>query len=418
MELNEHIVNLKESATLEINQRVRKERKEGREVFHFGFGQSPFPVPKVMVKALQENAYHKDYLTTLGLPELREKIVEYFKNKFGYKFHIDQILIGPGSKELIFQALFCLEGPVLVPAPSWVSYGPQVEARGKKVIHIQCDEENSYKLTAEKLHETCKHMKSKQKIIIINSPNNPTGAVYYDEEIEAISKVAREHNVIIISDEIYAEVDFTNSKKKGFFHYYPEGTIVTTGLSKAQGAGGWRLGVLCTSKELSPLIDSLCTLVSETFSAVSAPIQYAAIKAYCDDPEMEEYLKTTSLVHKACSEYLRGRLLDMGATVPTGEGAFYLFPSFNNFKERLEEKYKIRTSREFVDKLYEQTGVAFLPGTDFYRAPDDLTCRLATVDYDGELVLSKARSEEVNEEFINKYCQNLVKGMDLLKQFL
>ena len=253
-QINPHIINLKESATLAINQKARKARAKGEDVYHFGFGQSPFPVHKNIQKALCDHASEKDYLPTLGLPALREKISEFYQKEFGYNLDPSCICIGPGSKELIFQALFVLEGSVIIPAPSWVSYGPQVNLRGKHITRILTKFENGYKLCPDELEKTCVSLSEPQKILIIKSPNNPTGAVYSDEEISALVDVCREQNVLVVSDEIYSLIDFSEKRKKGFMHFYPEGTLLTAGLSKSHSAGGYRLGFLASSPQLEPII--------------------------------------------------------------------------------------------------------------------------------------------------------------------
>jgi aspartate aminotransferase len=166
VDINPDIINLKESSTLKINQTVRKLRSEGKEVAHFGFGQSPFPVHPLIVEELRKYAGEKDYLPTLGLLELREAIVNYYKGLYGYNFTVDTVCVGPGSKELIFQALFVLEGTVIVPAPSWVSYGPQVNAKGKHITRVITKKENNYKLQGEELAQVCTTLTSKQKFLL------------------------------------------------------------------------------------------------------------------------------------------------------------------------------------------------------------------------------------------------------------
>ena len=130
LELNPNILSLKESATLKINQEVLANRLRGECTFHFGFGQSPFPVPRILQEELRKNVHQKDYLPTRGLWRLRECIAQHYQKKRDYLLEPEGIVIGPGSKELIFQSLFILQGAVLIPAPSWVSYGPQVQIRG------------------------------------------------------------------------------------------------------------------------------------------------------------------------------------------------------------------------------------------------------------------------------------------------
>jgi len=417
LELNKDVVNLKESATLKINQLALRMRKEGKKVYHLGFGQSPFPVQDKIIRKLQDHSHEKDYLPTLGLLELRKSICSYYKERFNYDFNVENICIGPGSKEMLFQALFILEGDVIVPAPSWVSYGPQVNLRGKEIIAIQTQESNSYKLSAAELKETCESLNQNQKILIINSPNNPTGSVYSDSEMKDIADVCRENNIIIMSDEIYAEVDFSFQNKKGFFHFYPQGTIVTAGMSKAHSAGGYRMGFIATSSRLNPVIRALASMVSETFSAVSAPIQHSAITAYSNNKEVNDFVNACTKIHELCGEYLAMRFNKMNISTPTPKGAFYLMPNFEYYREKLLS-IGVHTSSELCDLLLEKCHVALLPGSDFYLPDNDLKVRVASVDYDGANALSKYfAGEELNENFIKKNCPNLQGAMDALEKY-
>jgi aspartate aminotransferase len=417
--LNPDVVNLKESATLKINQLARKMRREGKTVYHFGFGQSPFPVHPKIIEALRESAHEKDYLPTLGLYELREAISSFYKKEFNYDFDVEHILVGPGSKELLFQALFVLEGPVIIPAPSWVSYGPQVNVRGKHIMRVVTEHKNNYKLQPTELEDVCDILPDEQKILVINSPNNPSGAVYTDKEMEALAEVCRRRNVIIMSDEIYAMVDFSMERKKGFYHYYPEGTIVTAGLSKSHSAGGYRLGFLACSPALKPVIECLASLVSETFSAVSAPIQHAGVVAYSHDDDLVEYVNQCTRIHKAAGEYMVKRFEEMGATCSKAEGAFYIMPCFDSFREKLEKKFKVTDSQDFADLCLEKANVAMLPGSDFYMPRYQLCCRVATVDYDGEQVYQASlQASAIDDAFIEKECPSIKAGLDSLENFL
>jgi aspartate aminotransferase len=412
--LNPNISNLKESSTLKINMKVKQMRSQGKDVVHFGFGQSPFPVCSKIVERLQEHAGDKDYLPTLGLPKLREEIVSHYKKHFDYDFEPDYICIGPGSKELIYQALMILEGTVLVPAPSWVSYGPQVNSRGKHISRILTKKENNYKLQADELESVCKTLTADQKILIINSPNNPTGAVYNEDEIKQIVKVAKENNIVIISDEIYALIDFTGEKKTGFFHYYPEGTIVTAGLSKSHSAGGYRLGFLATSQRLSPVIKALKALVSETFSAVSAPIQHAAVAAYENSREVEQYVDKCTSIHKEVANYISSSLEKSAIGCSKPQGAFYLLIDFEKDKELINKKLKIQTSTELANYLLDKYQVALLPGDDFYLPKEQLAFRLATVDYDGE----KALNNPIDFEDKQGVYRHIIQGVRQLEKFV
>jgi aspartate aminotransferase len=425
-ELNPLIEGLKESSTLAINIKARTARANGEDIVHFGFGQSPFPVhPKIQI-ALANNAFQKDYLPTKGLPELCVKIAEYHSHFFNYELDPNMILIGPGSKELIFQALYLLEGPVFVPAPSWVSYGPQLNIRGKKLIPILTKREDSYKLSADDLLQACKDEGEGQKILILNNPSNPTGAVYTEDEVKQLSEVARNNKVIIISDEIYSLVNFSERPYVGFHKYYPEGIIITSGLSKSHAAGGYRLGFIAAPPNMSNFMKCLCAMVSETFSAVSAPIQYAALEAYSTDYDLMSYVKQCARIHQACGQYLHRRFIEMGLNCPKPEGAFYLFPDFMPFKDKIVAK-GLKTCSELANYLFDQHGVAVLPGEDFYYPEDYFGIRVASVDYDGDEVYSesllpllklKVKQFELGDEFVEKFCPNIKKGADRIEEFI
>lgn len=422
IELNPYVVGLKESSTLKINQVALAKRRAGETVCHFGFGQSPFPIPPQVVEELKQYADRKEYLPTKGLLELRKAIASYYKSKFSYDFDEELILIGPGSKELLFQAIYALEGPVIVPAPSWVSYGPQVNLKGKEITPVETQESNGYKITSEELANVCRELGEGQKLLILNSPNNPTGAVYGDEEIQALAKVCEKENVIVLADEIYGEVDFSFNRKKGFFHYYPNGTLVTSGLSKAHSAGGYRLGFLAAGPALRPLVEALTSLVSETFSAVSSPIQYSAVRAYSGDDDLEEYLRDCANIHKACGSYMAIRFQEMGASCPQPEGAFYLMPNFEAFRQKLKAK-AVRNSQELCDLFLKELNVAMLPGSDFYLPDERLACRVASVDYDGGRVLQaylrlKDGGDMDEKAFVEENCPNLKAGLDLIQNYL
>lgn len=418
--INPHVTNLKESATLAINLQAKKARGEGKIISHLGFGQSPFPVHQNIQNALRANAHQKEYLPTKGLPELCHAIAKFQKDQFNQSFSPENILVGPGSKELIFQAIFCLEGDIYVPTPSWVSYGPQLNLKGKELIPIETLVENSYKMLPKDLDEALSRQpRDKQKVLIFNNPSNPTGALYHKEEIEALSHVARKHRLIIISDEIYALINFTNESYYSFHHSYPEGTIVTGGISKSHGAGGYRLGFLALPDNFGPLLNSLCTLISETFSAVSSPIQYAALAVFNNDPQILETITKERDILKIASDYIYQHLISLGARVSKPEGAFYLFPQFFDFKEKLN-RAGIHSDKELAQRLFSEKGVATLPGSDFYYGPEAFGLRIANVDFNGEEVFKAyEKNFDINDpnSFVEKYCPNLKLGMEGIESF-
>lgn len=419
LEINSNFLSMKPSATLRINQKAKAAKASGKNVCHLGFGESPFPVPEKVQHALKNNSHQHSYLPSKGLLELRTAIADYQKKHFGYNFKPENIVVGPGSKQLLFQLLTILEGEVMVPSPSWVSYKPILQMKGKKVHEIGTTLANSYKLAAESLDKKCKELGPKQKLLIMNSPSNPTGAIYTDKEVEAIAQVARKNSVIIISDEIYALINYSGKEYTGFSKYYPEGTVVTNGLSKSHHMGGYRVGYAAVPESMLPLVDALEAMTDASYSSVSAPIQYAAIAAFTIDTKADKNFVLCNRLHEATSKYVYKRLIEMGIECPKPEGAYYLFPSFAPFAQKLKNR-GITTSTELAARLFDDELVVVLPGTDFHCPESQLNVRITTVDYNGDKVLELAQklTGEISEKFITDNCPNLVIALDRVRDFL
>ena len=411
MDLQNNIIGLKASATLAINELSQKLITEGKEVFKFGLGQSPFPVPDIIVKELQKNAHQKDYLNVSGLIGLREEVANYHSNKNQYKYNAESVIIGPGSKELIFQTQLVLNCDLLLPSPSWVSYEPQAQIINKKVHWIKAAAETNWHLDPEELDKTCASLNSVNKLLILNSPNNPSGTTHGN--LKELANVAKKHNVIIIADEIYAELDFTG-EYKSITHYYPEKTIVSSGLSKWCGAGGWRIGTLVFPDELSYIRDSVRTVASETFTAVSAPIQYAAIKAYSEDHS--EYLENSRLILKMIGDYIYKELSSVGVICQKPQGGFYMICDFSNVVNKTHE---INNDKTLCQKILNDIGFAMLPGSDFGMEEDKLLSRIAFVDFDGSKALKMISKEKPSSDnFLDLTCPKIAKGISLLKDWI
>ncbi|MDC7232060.1 MAG: aminotransferase class I/II-fold pyridoxal phosphate-dependent enzyme [Spirochaetales bacterium] len=415
--INPLVLNLKESATLLINNTVKEMRAQGRDVAHFGFGQAAFPVPELLVNALRDNAGENSYLPTQGLLPLREAFCEYMRSEFGLNYTPGDVFVGPGSKELIFQISYMVEGVLLAPAPSWVSYGPQATLRGKKLIPIETQRENSYKLTARELDQCCHSLAQEQKLLILNNPGNPTGSVYSADELREIADICRAYNVLVISDEIYAKIDFTGRPHASISTYYPEGTIVSTGLSKSFAAGGYRVGMMVIPETLGVLKDALKSVISETFSAVSAPMQYAALAAYSRFDELKDEINLNTEIYKSASRYLWSRFLEMDLNCPKPQGAFYLFPDFENFRPQLRKK-GILTGIQLSHSVLEEKGVGFLPGSDFYFPATNLGIRVCSVDFNGKAVRDKWPGGKLTDTQIHELFPNLVMGCDRMEAYL
>ena len=183
------IKNLKPSSTLLINETSNKLEKEGKEIFKFGFGQSPFKVPPDIVEELKRNAHQNKYLPMQGLSELRDVVAKFISKRKNYNYLSSNIIIGPGSKELMFLLQILFDGEILLPAPSWVSYAPQAIIGRNKIKWIQTKSENNWFPTAKEIEDVLKKDKQKKYLVFLNSPNNPSGQVCTNlSEISQLTK--------------------------------------------------------------------------------------------------------------------------------------------------------------------------------------------------------------------------------------
>jgi len=422
VKVNPQVRRVMHSPTLRIHEHVGKLRGQGRDVVHFGFGESPFPVPPSVVAELRKHAGDSRYLPSQGLMALRERAASYLKRRFGHDADSARVVVGPGSKELIFDALFALRGDLILPAPSWVSYGPQGQMLGKRVIWTRPDPEGGYRMTAGAFGEACRRSRTTQKVLILNSPCNPTGAVYSAGELKRIARVARRYNVVIVSDEIYAEITFGRARYRSIAAFCPERTLVTNGLSKGFCAGGHRLGILLVPKRMQALTDHLVCIASETFSCVAAPIQQAAVPALSDRKDVRAHVRDTVAIHRMAGHFLWRECERIGLRCPRPEGAFYLFPDFSPFAKALRRR-GIRTDEALCEDLLGRAYVALLPGSGFGVPAAHLAARLATVDYDGAAVLKAFRrrrpgTARETHRFVQRHCPNLPEGIRRLERYL
>jgi aspartate aminotransferase len=399
LKFNAHprLAGLEASATLAINERSQRLVAEGRRIFRFGLGQSPFPVPDPVVKALQANAHQKDYLPVRGLLPLREAVAAWFRRRYGLTFQAQNILIAPGSKELLFLIQMALDTVLILPSPSWVSYHPQSRLAGNSTLWIETREADDWMLRPEALLAACREkLAGKTGVLLLNYPNNPTGATFTSEQLKLLAEAARELGILVLSDEIYGEVDHRHNHHSIASHY-PEGTIVTTGLSKWCGAGGWRLGVAAFPEGLASLVDVIANIASETYTSTSAPIQYAAITAFSEDPAIDTYLDDCCRILTFVQAWVRESLLNSGVSVPEGTGGFYHFLNFETHRQVLSAR-GITDSATLCESLLEETGIALLPGTAFGRPANELTVRLSYVDFDGAQALQQLALIEGDQE--------------------
>ncbi len=418
--LNLNVRGMEQSATLKINEICRQFLREGRQVFRLGLGQSPFPVPTPVVEELKANAHQKDYLPVFGLPQLRESIANYFRRTQSLGCHPEDVIIGPGSKELMFILQLVYYGDLVIPNPSWVSYAPQARIVGRQISWLHTSLITEWKITPEEIEELCKSDPGRPRLIILNYPSNPAGTTYHVDELKAIARVARHYRIVLLSDEIYGELHHSG-RHVSISRFYPEGTIISSGLSKWCGAGGWRLGCFVFPKSLYWLRDAMGVVASETFTSTSAPIQYAAVRAFKGGLEIEHYLWQARRILRSLGRYLYQKLKKAGVGIAEPRGAFYLFPDFEPFREKLMKK-GILTSQHLAERLLLETGVAVLPGHVFGRPLEEFSVRIAYVDFDGARALSAAeqipQNKHLNKDFLYYYCNNTVTAIERLCEWL
>ncbi len=399
------VKNLKPSSTLMINETSKQMENKGKKIFKFGFGQSPFTVPQDIVEELKNNAYQNKYLPMQGLFQLREVVAKYTSKKKNYEYNSDNVIIGPGSKELMFLLQIIFDGVIILPSPSWVSYAPQAILGRNKIQILQTKRENNWFPNGKEIEDIILKDEKKNYLLFLNSPNNPSGQVC--EKLDEISNIAKKYKLIILSDEIYSELTFRGNYKS-ISNFCPKKTIISTGISKWCGAGGWRLGYFIVPNELSEINKMINVLASETFSAVSAPIQYAAIKAYENDHT--KYIRKSIKILSTVGKYVYLNLKSNKVLINEPQGGFYMMPEFLNSK--------FKTSSEMCDSILKETGVALLPGSDFGFNSNKMFARLSFTDFDGKEFMKEIDDDKlIDENIINKFAPKIVEGVDRLKKW-
>tara|TARA_B100001057_G_scaffold464831_1_gene520361 strand:- start:982 stop:2208 length:1227 start_codon:yes stop_codon:yes gene_type:complete len=403
--IKDNVKDLKPSSTLKINEISKQLEEKGEKIFKFGFGQSPFEIPKNIVDELKNNAHQNKYLPMQGLDQLRRSVAKYISNRKNYNYNADHVVIGPGSKELMFLLHVIFDGEIILPIPSWVSYAPQAIIGRNKIQMLQTKRENNWFPTGSEIEKIILKDKSKNYLLFLNSPNNPSGQIC--ENLEEISEVAKKYNLLILSDEIYSELSFSENYRS-ISDFCPEKTIISTGLSKWCGAGGWRLGYFIIPDNLKNIKKTLNVLASETFSAVSAPIQYAAIQAH--EGDYNDYLRLSKKILQAVGNYVYENLNSNKILISKSQGGFYLMPEFQGAK--------FNSSSEMCKKILEISGVALLPGSDFGFDKKKMLARLSFTDFNGKNFMSECKkNNHLDNELIKKLAPKVVEGVEKLKKW-
>jgi len=403
--LKDIVKNLEPSSTLKINEISKQLEEKGEKIFKFGFGQSPFQVPDDIINELKNNAHQNKYLPMQGLASLRTSVAKYTSVKKNYNYTSENVVIGPGSKELMFLLHVAFDGEIILPVPSWVSYVPQAIIGRNKIRMLETKRENDWFPTGNEIEQIILKDEKKNYLLFLNSPNNPSGQTC--NNLQGISEIIEKYNLIVLSDEIYSELNFDKTYQS-ISNFCPEKTIISTGLSKWCGAGGWRLGYFIVPDKLKTIKNTLNVLASETFSSVSAPIQYAAIQAY--EGDHKNYIKSSREILKIVGSYVYENLVSNNIIINKPQGGFYLMPEF--------VKANFSSSSEMCNDILRKTGVALLPGSDFGFDRKRMIVRLSFTDFDGKKFMDEyEKNPDINDEIIKRLAPKVVEGVDKLKKW-
>lgn len=336
---------------------TRQLESQGKEILHFELGDPDFNTPpniiEAVIAALKKGDTH--YAPSAGLKELKEAAADVTLRSRGFRPSLDQLLVCAGANVMIFYAAACVVNPgddVIVPDPGFVSYFSILKFLGINIIRVPLREENEFRLNPDDVRRA---ITPNTRMIIMNSPSNPTGAVMTEDEIKKMYEIAGEYDVYLLSDEIYARMIYEEAGTK---HYSPskydqckERTIIVNGFSKSYAMTGWRLGVVTGPAEV---ITKMGLLLETTSSCVSPFIQRAGIEALKGD--QVPIFKMVDEFRKRRDALVKGLNSLPQVTCLKPKGAFYVFPNIKNTG---------MTSEEFTDLMLNEAGVAITPGPVF-----------------------------------------------------
>ena len=336
-------------------EKAQKLEKEGRRIIHFEIGDPDFATPKnisdAAINAIKNEYTH--YVSSFGLTEFREKICEATEKSRGFRPNLDQVLITPGANIAIFYAISCIVNPkeeIIVPDPGFPTYYSTIKMCDAIPVRIPLLESNNFRMNPKDIENS---ITKKTKMIIINSPQNPTGSVMTEEEIKMTYEIAKKHDLFLYSDEIYARMIYKNSvfNSPSVFDKCQEHTIISNGFSKAFAMTGWRLGAVIGP---SYIIEKMRLLLETTSSCVPPFIQKAGIEAIEGDQSLQKKMYEEYEIRRDLIVNGINSISGLSCVVPGG--AFYVFVNI---------KKTGMTSEEFCDYVLEDSGVAMLPGTSF-----------------------------------------------------
>ncbi len=371
------------SATLAANETLARKRRAGEPVLPMAFGEAGLPAHPLLRDALAAASGGNAYGPVAGLPALREAAAGYWTRR-GTPASAASVVCGPGSKALLFGLLLAIGTNVAVPKPSWVSYAAQATMIGAQAHFVPVPPGEGGVCDAAALARAVLAARQAGRrigAVVLTLPDNPTGQLGRPDSVRAVCQVAREHDLIIIADEIYR--DLVHDPAAAYpspVAYAPERTVITTALSKSLALGGWRIGVarLPDGSTGRALRDRLLGIGSEIWSAPSLPIQHAAALAFSEPAELTERIARSRSLHAAVARAMADRFTAAGVRVPAPQAAFYLYPDFAPWRARLRAAYGLSTGAELAGHLLHRYGMGMLPGSAFGEDGTVLRMRVAT----------------------------------------
>ncbi|MBN2395200.1 MAG: pyridoxal phosphate-dependent aminotransferase [Candidatus Atribacteria bacterium] len=367
IQLSDRVKNICPSQTLAITSQVLKMRAEGKKIISFGAGEPDFDTPtnirEEAIKAIKSGFTH--YTTDSGIPELKNAVIDKLKRDQGLSYHAKQILISNGAKHSLYNALMALCNPgdeVLLPTPCWVSYTEQIKLAQAKPVFIETKQENQFELTAELVQ---KSITDRTKILLLNTPNNPTGAVYNPEELKKIAEILVKKDIYCISDEIYEKLVYDDAEHVSIASFGPEikeKVILINGMSKSYAMTGWRIGYTAGPEEI---IFGMSKLQGHCTSNANSIAQKASVEGLEGNQDSIESMRTEFDRRRRFMVQALSQIKGFQCDMP--KGAFYAFPNITQlFNSGLTlNKKEIKSSLELADFILSKAEVAVVPGVAF-----------------------------------------------------
>jgi aspartate aminotransferase len=371
------------SATLAANEVLIRRRQAGEPVLPLSFGEAGLPVPEVLRAALGAVTGGNDYGPVAGRAGLRAAAAGYWTRR-GLPTEADAVVCGPGSKPLLFGLLLALGGDVAMPRPSWVSYPAQTAMVGARPHFVPVPPGEGGVCDPAGLARAASLARAAGRRIgsvIVTLPDNPTGQLARPGTVRALAEVAAEHDLVIISDEIYRDLVYDTAPPfTSPAAVAPGRTVVTTALSKSLALGGWRIGVArMPGGHLGRVLrNRLLGIGSEIWSAPAGPIQEAAALAFTEPPEITGRISRSRRLHATVCRALADTFAAAGVTVPAPRAAFYLYPDFAPWREHLARRHGVATGADLARHLLDRYGMGVLPGSAFGEREGALRLRVAT----------------------------------------